>query len=471
MRQDDHRTVGDAAAADRRPRGRRQRPAGRRRPAGAARAGDAARCGAVSVGMVFQDPLTSLNPTMTVGEPDRRGRAAAPGRVAPQARQRALEVLDLVGIAQARRRLDDYPHQFSGGMRQRVMIAIALACEPRLLIADEPTTALDVTIQAQILELIDRLRRELEMAVDPGDPRPRGGRRPGRPGRRHVRREGRRDGRARWSSSPAPGTATPRRSSTRCPRRRPNGASSSSSIPGLPPDLSTELDGLPLRAPLHVRAGRLPARRSRPSSATSAATSMPACTRCRTTSSREHASPGRPARARGDHGVLLSVEHLVKDFPLSHGVLRAGPRAQVSAVADVSLEVRRGETSAWWASRAAARRPWAGSSWVSSSRRPASYASTGKDDLDAVVAGAARGAPAGAVHVPGPLCLARPAHARRPHPARAAGHPADSASRTEQRQQVEETAGERRTAAQRRRAASRTSSPAASGSASAWPGR
>ncbi len=117
------------------------------------------------IGFVFQDPMTSLNPVFTVGfqlvEPLRRhlglSRAAA--------RARAADLLDLVGIPDARRRLDDYPHQFSGGMRQRVMIAIALSCDPKVLIADEPTTALDVTIQAQILELVRDLRKRLGMAI------------------------------------------------------------------------------------------------------------------------------------------------------------------------------------------------------------------------------------------------------------------------------------------------------------------
>ena len=117
------------------------------------------------VGFVFQDPMTSLNPVLSVGyqltEPLRvhlgMGRSAA--------RRRAVELLERVGIPAAASRLDDFPHQFSGGMRQRVMIAIALACNPRVLIADEPTTALDVTIQAQILDLMKRLRRESGMAI------------------------------------------------------------------------------------------------------------------------------------------------------------------------------------------------------------------------------------------------------------------------------------------------------------------
>jgi oligopeptide/dipeptide ABC transporter ATP-binding protein len=117
------------------------------------------------IAMIFQDPLSSLNPVLTVGrqiteslETHRRLKHKA-------ASKRAVELLDMVGIPAARRRVDDYPHQFSGGMRQRAMIAMALACEPALLIADEPTTALDVTIRAQILDLLGRLRADLNMAV------------------------------------------------------------------------------------------------------------------------------------------------------------------------------------------------------------------------------------------------------------------------------------------------------------------
>src|SRR5687768_8453568 len=117
------------------------------------------------IAMIFQDPLSSLNPVLTIGRQITEAIETHRGMNRRQANQRAVELLELVGIPGASTRLDNYPHQFSGGMRQRAMIAMALSCEPSLLIADEPTTALDVTIQAQILELLRRLRSELQMAV------------------------------------------------------------------------------------------------------------------------------------------------------------------------------------------------------------------------------------------------------------------------------------------------------------------
>ncbi|MEU6787380.1 ABC transporter ATP-binding protein [Nonomuraea angiospora] len=115
--------------------------------------------------LVFQDALSALNPVLSVGDQVGELFRVHRGTSRKQARARAVELLDLVGIPAAATRVDDYPHQFSGGMRQRILVAMAVALEPDLIIADEPTTALDVTVQAQILELIDRLRRELGTAV------------------------------------------------------------------------------------------------------------------------------------------------------------------------------------------------------------------------------------------------------------------------------------------------------------------
>ncbi len=119
----------------------------------------------VKLAMIFQDPMTSLNPHLKIARQMTEVLIEHRGLDERTARQRSLELLDRVGIPAARQRIDLYPHEFSGGMRQRVMIAMALLCEPELVIADEPTTALDVTVQAQILELLRQLRRELGMAI------------------------------------------------------------------------------------------------------------------------------------------------------------------------------------------------------------------------------------------------------------------------------------------------------------------
>ena len=117
------------------------------------------------IAMIFQDPMTSLNPVLTIGRQITEAIELHLHMNKEQARQRAVQLLEMVGIPGASARLDDYPHQFSGGMRQRVMIAMGLSCDPQLLIADDPTTALDVTIQAQIVDLVRRLQDELGMAI------------------------------------------------------------------------------------------------------------------------------------------------------------------------------------------------------------------------------------------------------------------------------------------------------------------
>lgn len=115
--------------------------------------------------MIFQDPMTSLNPTLTIGDQLTEGLISHQKLTKAEAKKRALAMLDLVGISNAKERLKQFPHQFSGGMRQRIMIAMALMCDPEVLIADEPTTALDVTIQAQILDLFKEIQRKMGVAI------------------------------------------------------------------------------------------------------------------------------------------------------------------------------------------------------------------------------------------------------------------------------------------------------------------
>ena len=157
--------------------------------------------------MIFQDPMTSLNPVLTIGRQMRSRSRRTSGSTEGGDEARAAELLDAGRHPEPEDRLDDYPHQFSGGMRQRVMIAMALSCQPKLLIADEPTTALDVTIQAQILELLAARRRARHRAR-PDHARPRRRRRDVRARRRHVRRHVRRDRHARAALRDARGTRT-----------------------------------------------------------------------------------------------------------------------------------------------------------------------------------------------------------------------------------------------------------------------
>ncbi|MEC5424481.1 ABC transporter ATP-binding protein [Virgibacillus sp. C22-A2] len=119
----------------------------------------------VDISMIFQDPMTALNPTLTIGTQLMEGLRQHKDVTGSQAKEKALEMMDLVGIPNPEERLKQYPHQFSGGMRQRIVIAIALICEPELLIADEPTTALDVTIQAQILELFEKIQNQMGVSI------------------------------------------------------------------------------------------------------------------------------------------------------------------------------------------------------------------------------------------------------------------------------------------------------------------
>ncbi|MBT2599433.1 ABC transporter ATP-binding protein [Oceanobacillus sp. ISL-74] len=119
----------------------------------------------VDISMIFQDPMTALNPTLTIGTQLMEGLKEHKGISGKEAKAKAIEMMELVGIPSPEERLKQYPHQFSGGMRQRIVIAIALICEPDLLIADEPTTALDVTIQAQILELFEKIQEKMGVSI------------------------------------------------------------------------------------------------------------------------------------------------------------------------------------------------------------------------------------------------------------------------------------------------------------------
>ena len=306
------------------------------------------------IGMIFQDPLTSLNPTMTVGRQIAETVILHREVTKEQAFDRAVEVLDLVGMPKARERIGDYPHQFSGGMRQRVMIAMALACEPKLLIADEPTTALDVTIQKQILELIDDLRRRLGMSVilvthDLGVIA-------GRADRVAVMYAG------EIAETTATGTlfANPRHPYTEAlfnalPDKAAERQERLYSIPGAPPDLTHPPAGCRFaprcrhvqdrcrqeeprllgESPDHRFACFYPVGETEKKGATAIAVqpspaALPA------------AAPAAPPVT--GNGSLLSIEHLVKNFAVTKGAVLQRRVGWLSAVADVSFGVRKGET-------------------------------------------------------------------------------------------------------------------------------
>lgn len=307
----------------------------------------------VRMGMVFQDPLTSLNPTIRIG-----AQVAEPLRVhkrvgRAEARDRAIEILRRVGMPRPERIVDNYPHELSGGMRQRVAIAMALVCSPSLLIADEPTTALDVTTQRQILELIDDLREEFGMAVilvthDLGVIA-------GRADRVAVMYAGRV---VETAATEQLFHAPRHRYTEALMRALPESAIRDSgghdrliSIPGLPPDLSAPLTGCRFAARCsHVSdecrtidPSLIPGTHQHaclhPVPTPAGAVTGPVPTRVEPA-----AEPVTAAPAEVTEPPVLSVRNLVKDYPVhGRGLLRR-TAGQVSAVADVSFEVRPGET-------------------------------------------------------------------------------------------------------------------------------
>jgi len=301
------------------------------------------------VGMIFQDPMTSLNPTMTIGRQIAESVRIHRGASKAEGHERAVEVLSLVGMPSPQQRARDFPHQLSGGMRQRAMIAMALANEPKLLIADEPTTALDVTVQKQILELIDGLRERLGMAVilvthDLGVIA-------GRADRVNVMYAGR----IVETTTTERLYANPRHPYTEAlfdslPERGADSGTRLYSIPGMPPDLTKPPAACRFAARCRYaqddcRAQDPPYRVDEvghefacfhPVGAAERSGEEVVITLSDATTREE-----LPAPELGE--VLLEVTDLVKDYPITKGFLRR-QIGTVSAVAGVSFSIRKGET-------------------------------------------------------------------------------------------------------------------------------
>ena len=301
-------------------------------------------------GMVFQDPMTSLNPTMSIGGQIAESVRIHRGASKEQAMARAIEVLGLVGMPRPEERIGNYPHQLSGGMRQRVMIAMALACEPKLLIADEPTTALDVTIQKQILELIDDLRARLGMAVilvthDLGVIA-------GRADRVAVMYAGR----IVETASTKTLFENPRHPYTEAlfealPETAAAGEAVARlyNIPGQPPDLTSPPPGCKF-AP-RCRYVQDTCKDIEPSITGSSDSHEYRCYfPVGSVASRpgiravQPDEPARPAGHQNGDGALLRLDSLVKNFPVTAGAVLQRKVGDVSAVADVSFTVPRGTT-------------------------------------------------------------------------------------------------------------------------------